>query len=126
MGEKMGRLIDADAMQKYAYQRNWDGKITDYHLALVNHLLSRQPSVDAVPVVRCKECRFHEHEEPGMVWCPNVVGSWIDEDGYCSRGERRESTAGQVKDGLTQKNVGNALESLEEMEDAKDLGYGDR
>lgn len=44
------RLIDADAMRKYAYQRNWDGKITDYHLALVNHLLSRQPTVDAEPV----------------------------------------------------------------------------
>ena len=40
-------------------------------------------------IVRCKDCRFHEHEEPGMVWCPNVIGSWIEEDGYCSRGERR-------------------------------------
>ena len=40
--------------------------------------------------VRCKDCRFHEHEEPGMVWCPNVVGSWMEEEGYCSFGERRE------------------------------------
>ena len=41
-------------------------------------------------LVRCKDCKWHEHEEPNMVWCPYVVGSWIDENGFCSRGEKRE------------------------------------
>lgn len=41
-------------------------------------------------LVRCKDCRFHEREQPGMVWCPCVVGSWMAEDGFCSMGERRE------------------------------------
>lgn len=41
-------------------------------------------------IVRCKDCRFYENDELGMVWCPNVAGSWIGEDDFCSMGERRE------------------------------------
>ena len=46
--------------------------------------------VDVVEVVRCKDCKWHEHEELSMVWCPfqythNVVGSWVDENGFCSK-----------------------------------------
>jgi hypothetical protein len=45
---------------------------------------------DFVPVVRCKDCKWHEDKEPGMVWCSHIVGSWIGEEDYCSMGERRE------------------------------------
>jgi hypothetical protein len=38
-----------------------------------------------VKVRRCKGCGQKEHHEPGMVWCPMVVGSWISEDGFCSQ-----------------------------------------
>lgn len=46
--------------------------------------------IDAIPLVRCKDCRFHEQEQPGMVYCPAVVGGWVDEDWFCADGERRE------------------------------------
>ena len=46
--------------------------------------------VDAVPVVRCKDCRWKEREEPGMVYCPATVGGWVDEDWFCKGGERSE------------------------------------
>ena len=43
-----------------------------------------------VRVVRCKDCRWHEQEQPGMVYCPDVVGSWVEDDWFCADGERRE------------------------------------
>ena len=54
--------------------------------------LDKQPTVDAVPVVRCKDCRYQEHEQPGMVYCPAVVGGWVDNDWFCAGGERRVET----------------------------------
>ena len=48
-----------------------------------------QPTVDAVPVVRCKECKYHEDEEIGMVYCPRQIGGWVKTDWFCADGERR-------------------------------------
>ena len=45
---------------------------------------------DAVPVVRCKDCKHHEDEEPGMVYCPIIVGGWVHNDFFCGDGDRRE------------------------------------
>ena len=44
-------------------------------------------TVDAVPVVRCKDCRYHEDEQPGMVYCPATVGGWVEDDWFCKGGE---------------------------------------
>ena len=41
-------------------------------------------------IIRCKECNHHKDEEPGMVYCPIIVGGWVKEDCFCSYGERRE------------------------------------
>ena len=45
---------------------------------------------DMVEVVRCKDCKYHEQEEPGMVYCPATVGGWVENDWFCKGGERRE------------------------------------
>lgn len=82
------RLISADALQEWI--RSYLSVFKKYDWRDILQIIRRQPVVDAVPVVRCKDCRFHERHEPGMVWCPNVIGSWIEENGYCSMGERRE------------------------------------
>ena len=47
-------------------------------------------TVDAVPVVRCKDCKYHEDEEIGMVYCPNALGGWVAENWFCADGERKE------------------------------------
>ena len=39
-------------------------------------------------VVRCKDCKWHEEEQPGMVYCPNTVGGWVKDDWFCKGGER--------------------------------------
>ena len=44
---------------------------------------------DLVRVVRCKDCKRHEDEENGMVYCPNIVGGWVKDDWFCADGERR-------------------------------------
>lgn len=41
-------------------------------------------------LVRCGECKHHEDEEMGMVYCPHIVGSWVAEDFYCADGERKD------------------------------------
>lgn len=45
---------------------------------------------DIVKVVRCKDCKHKEREQPGMVYCPMMVGSWVDDDHFCKWGERGE------------------------------------
>lgn len=87
----MQRLIDANEILKSEHQ-HYDYTADEYYVLVRD--IENAPIVDAVPVVRCKDCRYREHEEPGMVWCPNVIGSWIEENGYCSRGERREDAEG--------------------------------
>lgn len=47
-------------------------------------------SVDWEPLVRCKDCKQHEDEEPGMVYCPIIVGGWVSKDFFCKWGKRRE------------------------------------
>lgn len=54
--------------------------------------VKRQPAADVAPVVRCKDCKFHEDEEIGMVYCPNTIGGWIEEDWFCADGERKDGT----------------------------------
>lgn len=44
---------------------------------------------DVVPVVRCKDCKYKEDEEPGMIYCQNQIGGWVREDFFCADGERR-------------------------------------
>lgn len=93
----MPRLIDADAL-KLTFCRECtlypdkclekDGGECDWHS--IYHIKYCAPTIDAVPVVRCAECRWHEDEQPGMVYCPATVGGWVENDWYCKGGERKD------------------------------------
>lgn len=85
------RLIDADALI-YDIQNNlWDYETVD---GISATLVLKQtvkdirncPTVDAVEVVRCKDCKFiHDRG-----FCALVTGlTRIEPDDYCSHGERR-------------------------------------
>lgn len=43
-------------------------------------------SMDAVPVVRCRECKYRDGT-PGQ---PNILCGQMHEDDFCSYGERKE------------------------------------
>lgn len=87
------RLIDADALgicmcnfdvfspEGTLYAEGWNQAIK---------LLQNAPTIDAVEIVRCKDCR-HMTLENGIRWCnvwdrPNGYG----DDGFCNYGERRD------------------------------------
>ena len=104
------RLIDADALKDVLARhlnapdvqnghllRQWMRVVTNSCITL----LDKAPTIDAVEVVRCKDCKY------SMMWCKQngkVIGAcWIrkmnSEDGqfclvgqdeFCSYGERRE------------------------------------
>ena len=79
------RLIDADeAIINFGFE--WDdiSPTRDEFVAF----LKKQPTIDAVPVVRCKDCiRRYDTDE-----CP-MCGKYYEytnENGFCDRGERKE------------------------------------
>lgn len=50
------------------------------------------PSIDAVPVVRCRECKQGEVDDPDFpdqYYCHEGCG-WNNGDFYCAYGERKE------------------------------------
>lgn len=57
--------------------------------------VKRQPSVDAAPVVRCKNCKHWGDHVPfagkklGFRWCDKFCNNIIVENDYCSYGELR-------------------------------------
>lgn len=53
--------------------------------------LINAPTIDAVPVVRCRECK-HWLPRQGYSGCHHRRGLWEpQEDDYCSHGEREEA-----------------------------------
>lgn len=80
------RLIDADALVE---------AIKDYPYGFRGMIvcdIAKQPTIDAVPVVRCKDCKHSEHwyrdKRRCFLW--HEVGIGVFEDGFCSYGERSE------------------------------------
>ena len=55
-----------------------------------DEMIEKLPADDVAPVVRCRECKHHEDEEIGMVYCPNAFGGWVRENWFCADGERKE------------------------------------
>ena len=59
---------------------------------LLKKILSEATTIDAVPVVRCEDCK-HRLEDTKMCQCPMAIG-WDalepEDNDFCSRGERKE------------------------------------
>lgn len=49
--------------------------------------LSNIPTADAVEVVRCKHCKYHDFGKPDMVYCQNL-DCFVSEEFFCKDGER--------------------------------------
>ena len=88
------RLIDADAMKR-VYQ-----EVLCSHVACIDcsffmddkycrfeTMLSEAPTINAIPVVRCRECRSYNKPKTG--WC-EVHLDREHMDDFCSYGERKE------------------------------------
>lgn len=81
----MPRLIDADEAYKvltdYYHQR------TEIQHKALKEALSRVPTVDAEPVVRCDDCIYRDGKTPGQ---PNILCWQMHVDDFCSYGTKRE------------------------------------
>lgn len=77
------RLIDADSLVLDVM----DASNADEALAMIDDA----PTIDAVPVVRCRECKFNGNF-PDIPLCRymNYPNFERNGDGYCSMGQRRE------------------------------------
>ena len=82
----MSHLIDADKLEKQEYWGN--ERCFDYVDA---EDIDNAPTVDAVPVVRCKDCK-HSWEDLGGLTCSHgvCVDCVVLGDFYCANGERKK------------------------------------
>ena len=69
-----------------------------YIQATVDQYIDEAPTIDAVPVVRCRECIYYkicdEWETGKRMLCEIHHHSYLDHDGdehFCSWGQRREA-----------------------------------
>lgn len=93
----MMRLIDTDTL-KYR-RKGYDGyaDVSDKErkegiLFLLKEDIDNAPTIDAVPVVRCKDCKWwglSEYNTFGIHVCKKFSGVRGKSD-YCSRAERSE------------------------------------
>ena len=76
------RLIDANALRSYMDECSKESRFRVYYGYAVS-FINAAPTVDAVEVVRCKDCK-HRYSDS---WCEYVDD---DDNFYCARGERKE------------------------------------
>lgn len=73
--------------------------ITEFFESLTDHesvsgiltKLSKQPTISAVPVVRCRECVYATRPGDNIVFCDNFERDMMPND-YCSVGQRKIET----------------------------------
>ena len=87
------RLIDGDALEK-RLEHLWNiSDDSDFANKEVWHALSEAPTIDAVPVVRCKNCKHgrpYKHTKEYVACEVDCEPIDRDSDFFCGDGERRE------------------------------------
>ena len=91
------RLIDVDKAKK-DFNLHFGGVS---HAVIANRILDEQPTVDAVEVVRCKDCKWYEancetcvlHSDDGDTYDFGYDVNMKPDD-FCSYGERKDN--GQI------------------------------
>ena len=79
------RLIDADAIQYTDLNGDHpESKVRVYVTFKEN--IDRMPTVDAVPVVRCKDCKHHDGIRC-FRWNSTIITGFDD---FCSNGEQKD------------------------------------
>ena len=105
------RLIDANALMKRFYnyydcvneftsKNGYRGEtLMDYEVAdMIEDCIDNAPTVDAVEVVRCKDCMWFDTEDEladvfrqeRHCFCTEM-NNYVSENGFCSCGERKDN-----------------------------------
>lgn len=101
----MARLIDADALMDVIRQHEYrlatkQGAI-DYGMFTlgIQQAVDSQPTVDAVPVVRCRDCKHYKPQKKSAHWvnranyCNRIVTIKTQPYDFCSHGERKDEVS---------------------------------
>ena len=76
------RLIDADAFLKDILTAGIGKTIIEYSESDIGYMIRRRPTIDAVPVIRCKDCKYFQTR-----LCENENNY---DDWFCADGERKD------------------------------------
>ena len=90
-GEPM-RLIDADKLKAdvVSWENCYNGFSDTYDKAMIIDTIDEQPTIDAVPVVRCGECEYWTGYCTNGIW-QSPTDDYLPQtyaDDFCSYGER--------------------------------------
>ena len=84
------RLIDANALVSYIDECSQESGFRVYY-GYAKSFIDDAPTIDAVPVIRCRECK---HCDPENHHCDHHMGTAAPlrrkPDDFCSYGERKE------------------------------------
>lgn len=96
------RLIDADELEHELVTKT--RYMTKDHVLDVAYRVNKAPTIDAVPVVRCGECKYRtEYFDSGKYVCTRTQciicghANYVNEDDFCSYGERVATTENSKK-----------------------------
>ena len=85
------RLIDADAFLKDVLTAGIGKTIIEYSESDIGYMIRKRTTVDAVEVIRCRECK---HCDPENHHCDHPMSTSAPlsrkPDDFCSYGERKE------------------------------------
>lgn len=85
------RLIDADKALKIVYKQAAERPDASYLFDYAALILQEVPTVDAVEVVRCRNCKYGDWDskpDDAMVCMRTKDGFWRSGNDFCSYGER--------------------------------------
>lgn len=92
------RLIDAndfiEKMHELYEQAKWGKREIHFSLADLECNVDMMPTIDAVPVIRCKDCKYASMTYDDEckycdIWFPDEA-IYLDGDNFCSAAERKE------------------------------------
>lgn len=84
----MPRLIDAEKLKEYKaggvselteWQKGWNDAI--------DTIMDETPTVDAVEVIRCKDCEYYLPDEPTIC---ELTMCGANDEGFCAWAERKK------------------------------------
>ena len=91
------RLIDA-----YSAKEALEYTLAGDAASMAERVIDRQPTVDAVPVVRCRECEYAFKSGSSItgirceVWGTYDLFHACEPDWFCSHGKRKEGTSNGI------------------------------
>lgn len=88
------RLIDADWVLEHtkSYElSDEDWSVTGgTAIRLICHAINQAPTIDAVPIVRCKDCEYFGLNDENVPYCLNPFGLDDPEpNGFCNYGREK-------------------------------------